>query len=66
MDSGGQRSAKPGTKTRLATKTAQRSQFRTRIAMRAAVQHVEAVPVLADRHRRVERSAMRDPTTARM
>ena len=34
--------------------------------MTAAVQLVEAVPLLADRHRRVERSAMRDPTTARM
>ena len=66
MDSGGRRSATPGTKTRLATQTAQRSQFRTRIAMTAAVQLVEAVPLLADRHRRVERSAMRDPTTARM
>ena len=64
MDSGEQRSATPGMKTRLATQTAQRDQFRTRIAMTAAVQLV-AVPLLADRHRRVERSAMRDPTTAR-
>ena len=65
MDSGGQRSATPGTKTGLATQTAQRSQFRTRIAMTAAVQLV-AVPWLADRHRRVARSAMQDPATARM
>ena len=59
------RSATPGMKVRLATQTAQRSQFRTRIAMTAAVQLV-AVPLLANRHRRVERSAMRDPANARM
>ena len=65
MDSGEQRSATPGTKTGLETQTAQKDQFRTRIAMTATVQLV-AVPLLADRHRRVERSAMRNPTTARM
>ena len=53
-------------KTGLATHTAQKDQFRTRIAMTAAVQLVEAVPQIADRHCRVERSAMRDPATARM
>ena len=41
MDSGGRRSATPGTKTELATQTAQKGQFRTRIAMTAAVQLVE-------------------------
>ena len=41
MDSGGRRSATPGTKTGLATQTAQKGQFRTRIAMTAAVQLVE-------------------------
>ena len=65
MDSGEQRQATPGTNTGLATQTDLSDQFRTRIAMTAAVQLV-AVPLLADRHRRVERSAMRDPATARM
>ena len=41
MDSGGRRSATHGTKTVLATQTAQNGQFRTRIAMTAAVQLVE-------------------------
>ena len=50
----------------LQLKLLREDQFRTRIAMTAAVQLVEAVPLLADRHRRVERSAMRDPATARM
>ena len=66
MDSGGQRSATPGTKARLTTQTDLSDQFRTRIAMTAALQLVEAFPLLTDRHRRVERSAMRDPTTAKM
>ena len=67
MDSVERRSATPGMKTGLATQTAQKDQFRTRIAMTAAVQlGGEAKEQLADRHRRVERSAMRDPTTARM
>ena len=39
MDSGGRRSATPGTKTELATQTAQKGQFRTRTT--AAVQLVE-------------------------
>ena len=41
MDSGEQRSATPGTNTGLATKTDLSHQFRTRIAMTAAVQLVE-------------------------
>ena len=41
MDSVEQRSATPGMKTGLATQTAQKDQFRTRIAMTAAVQIVE-------------------------
>ena len=41
MDSGEQRSATPGTKAGLETETAQKDQFRTRIAMTAAVQLVE-------------------------
>ena len=40
MDSGEQRSATPGMKTGLATQTAQKDQFRTRIEMTAAVQFV--------------------------
>ena len=41
MDSVERRSATPGMKTGLATQTAQKDQFRTRIAMTAAVQLVE-------------------------
>ena len=41
MDSSGRRSATPGMKTGLATQNAQKSHFRTRIAMTAAVQLVE-------------------------
>ena len=41
MDSGGRRSTTLGMKTELATQTAQKGQFRTRIAMTAAVQLVE-------------------------
>ena len=43
MDSGEQRSATPGTNTGLATQTDLSDQFRTRIAMTAAVQLVDAV-----------------------
>ena len=41
MDSGGRRSVTLGMKTGLATQTAQKGQFRTRIAMTVAVQLVE-------------------------
>ena len=67
VPSSGRRSATPGTKTGLATQTAHKGQFRTRIAMTAAVQLVE------ERRNGLQTdivelrgSSMRDPTTARM
>ena len=44
MDLVERRSSVAGMKTGLATQTAQKDQFRTRIAMTAAVQLVEVVP----------------------
>ena len=44
MDLVESRSSVAGMKTGLATQTAQKDQFRTRIVMTAAVQLVEAVP----------------------
>ena len=63
MDSVERRSATPGTKTGLATQTAQKDQFMTRIAMTAAVQLVEKQRNILQTD---IRSAMRDPATAWM